>query len=514
MAWFDESVFYHIYPLGLVGAPKKNKYTKPVSRIKEIIPWVDHLVAMGCNALYIGPLFQSVGHGYETTDYKTLDSRLGTNEDLIDFVKYCHKKKVHVIFDGVFNHVGRDFFAFQDVKKNREQSAYKDWFCNVNFNNDNSYHDGFNYDNWGGYDLLVKLNQRNPAVIDYICSVIQYWVDTFDVDGIRLDAADVLDFDFMKALRQQAATIKPDFYLMGEVIHGEYNRWSNPEHLHAVTNYALHKALYSGHNEHNYFEIAHTVKRLNDMGHIRLYNFVDNHDVARIASKLTNPAHLIPVHILLYTLPGVPSIYYGSEWAIEGKKERWSDWNLRPQIDLESMQEIPLTQVISTLGHVRQTTPAISYGEYQELLLTNRQYAYRRGNVVVMVNNDENVAHIDVSVDNGTYTGVLSGQVMEIKDGHMAVDLPACGGEIWLPDREETFEPIDYQVDMPKPEEKTIDLPKEVRQVPYEEMSVEELQACILQKMANNGSVTEQMKQSVLENVYHDSLLNWVKSFR
>ena len=178
------------------------------------------------------------------------------------------------------------------------------------------------------------------------------------------------------------------------------------------------------------------------------------------------------------------------------------------------MQEIPLTQVISTLGHVRQTTPAISYGEYQELLLTNRQYAYRRGNVIVMVNNDENVAHIDVSVDNGTYTGVLSGQVMEIKDGHMSVDLPACGGEIWLPDREETFEPIDYQVDMPKPEEKTIDLPKEVRQVPYEEMSVEELQACILQKMANNGPVTEQMKQSVLENVYHDSLLNWVKSFR
>ena len=155
---------------------------------------------IGCNALYIGPLFQSVGHGYETTDYKTLDSRLGTNEDLVEFVKYCHEKKVHVIFDGVFNHVGRDFFAFQDVKKNREQSAYKDWFCNVNFNNDNSYHDGFSYDNWGGYDLLVKLNQRNPAVIDYICSVIQYWVDTFDVDGIRLDAADVLDFDFMKAL--------------------------------------------------------------------------------------------------------------------------------------------------------------------------------------------------------------------------------------------------------------------------------------------------------------------------
>ena len=517
MAWFDEAVFYHIYPLGLVKAPKKNEYTTPVARIKQLIPWVDHLVAIGCNALYIGPLFQSVGHGYETTDYKLLDSRLGTNEDLVDFVKYCHEKKVHVIFDGVFNHVGRDFFAFQDVKKKRENSVYKDWFCHINFQEDNSYHDGFCYENWGGYDLLVKLNQRNPEVIDYICSIIQYWVDTFDVDGIRLDTADVLDFDFMKALRQKANTVKPDFYLMGEVIHGEYNRWSNPEHLHAVTNYALHKALYSGHNEHNYFEIAQTVKRLYEMGHndplgIRLYNFVDNHDVSRIASKLTNPAHLIPVHILLYTLPGVPSIYYGSEWAIEGKKTKGSDWNLRPCLNLKERKDIALTQVIATLGHVRQTTPALSYGAYQEVLLTNRQYAFYRGNVLVMVNNDEAPAHFDLAIENGIYTGVLSGQVIEVKDGHVSIDLPACGGEIWLPDHQETFEPIDYQMDMPK--QKEISLPKEVRHVPYEQMSVAELQACILQKMAKNGPVTEQMKQSVLENVYPDSLLNWVKSFR
>ena len=277
---------------------------------------------IGCTALYIGPLFESVGHGYETTDYKKLDSRLGTNEDLKNFVAACHEKEIKVIFDGVFNHTGRDFFAFKDIQQNREHSRYLNWYCNVNFGGNTEYNDGFSYENWGGYNLLVKLNQRNPEVQNYICDVIRFWVSEFDVDGIRLDAADVLDFDFMRALRRTAAEVKEDFWLMGEVIHGDYSRWVNGETLHSVTNYALHKALYSGHNDHNYFEIAHTVKYLQNMGNLDLYNFVDNHDVERIYTKLSNKAHFAPVHVLLYTLPGVPSIYYGSEFGIEGKKEK------------------------------------------------------------------------------------------------------------------------------------------------------------------------------------------------
>ena len=318
MAWYDEAVFYHIYPLGLTGAPKQNSYEKPVHRLNTLRPWISHIHDLGCNALYIGPLFESVGHGYETTDYKKLDSRLGTNEDLSAFVKECHSQGIRVILDGVFNHTGRDFFAFKDIRENREHSRYRDWYCNVNFYGNNEYNDGFSYENWGGYNLLVKLNQRNPEVKDYICDVIRFWVSEFDIDGIRLDAADVLDFDFMKALRHTANEVKPDFWLMGEVIHGDYTRWVNEGTLHSVTNYHLHKALYSGHNDHNYFEIAHTVKRLYEMGGnrpdgLKLYNFVDNHDVERIYTKLNNKAHFTPVHVLLYTLPGIPSIYYGSE---------------------------------------------------------------------------------------------------------------------------------------------------------------------------------------------------------
>lgn len=325
MAWYDEAIFYHIYPLGLCGAEKQNTYEGVSHRLNDCLPWVDHLVSLGCNALYIGPLFESVGHGYETTDYKKLDCRLGTNEDLKNFVTYCHKKNVHVIFDGVFNHTGRDFFAFRDILKKRESSSYLDWYCNVNFGGNNEYNDGFSYENWGGYNLLVKLNQRNPAVKDYICNVIRFWVSEFDIDGIRLDAADVLDFDFMKALRQTANEVKADFWLMGEVIHGDYGRWVGGDMLHSVTNYQLHKALFSGHNDHNYFEIAHTVNYLHQMlsNHsesLKLYNFVDNHDVERIYTKLNVKEHFTPVHILLYTLPGIPSLVL-----------RFRIWNRRPK---------------------------------------------------------------------------------------------------------------------------------------------------------------------------------------
>ncbi|MCM1150368.1 MAG: alpha-amylase family glycosyl hydrolase, partial [Butyricicoccus sp.] len=447
MAWYDEAVFYHIYPLGLTGAPKQNAYAAPEHRLNTLLPWIGHIRALGCTAIYIGPLFESVGHGYETTDYKKLDCRLGDNQDLKNFVSECHAKGIRVVFDGVFNHTGRDFFAFKDIQEKRENSPCKDWYCNVNFRGSNEYNDGFSYDNWGGYNLLVKLNQRNPAVRDYICGVVRFWVSEFDVDGIRLDAADVLDFDFMRELRRTADEVKPDFWLMGEVIHGEYIRWVNEHTLHSVTNYHLHKALYSGHNDHNYFEIAHTVKRLNDMGggsmsRFRLYNFVDNHDVERIYSKLRNKAHFTPVHILLYTLPGIPSLYYGSEFGIEGRKERHSDDSLRPALDLDDFRDAitanPCTALIAALGRARQRSRALCYGDYRELKLTNRQYAFSRNfegeSVIVTVNSDDSDFVMTLPAGgSGEYVGALSGQRVRVENGQICVNVRANSGEIWLP---------------------------------------------------------------------------------
>ena len=552
MAWYDEAVFYHIYPLGLTGAPKQNDYGEPVHRLNTLLPWIDHLKRLGFTALYIGPLFQSVGHGYETTDYRVLDSRLGTNEDLKNFVAACHGAGLRVIFDGVFNHTGRDFFAFKDLQARRENSQYRDWYCNVNFWGNNEYNDGFSYENWGGYNLLVKLNQRNPAVRDYICDVIRFWVREFDVDGIRLDAADVLDFEFMKALRRTADEVKPDFWLMGEVIHGDYSRWANENTLHSVTNYALHKALYSGHNDHNYFEIAHTVQRTNGLvpAHIKLYNFVDNHDVERIHTKLMNKAHYLPAHVLLYTLPGIPSVYYGSEFGIEGRKERGSDDSLRPYIDLKDhagdYDQNPCTSLIAALGKIhRDWNGELVWGDYRQLALTTQQYAFARGRLIVMVNNSDGEAWINVPADAPAYVGLLTGRRIESGGGRLNVNLPGCGGDIFAPDdgtlrvetpaREETpakpeekpaapkakapeKKPEAHRQDAaPKPVEKT-ETPRpedvEIPDIPYDLMTVEQLQAVILKKMANNGPVTDRMRQDVVENIWHNSLVNWANSFR
>lgn len=572
MAWYDEAVFYHIYPLGLTGAPKQNSYGEPEHRLNTLLPWISHIKSIGCNALYIGPLFESVGHGYETTDYKKLDSRLGTNEDLTSFVAECHKQGIKVILDGVFNHTGRDFFAFQDIKKNREHSQYKDWYCNVNFWGNNEYNDGFSYDNWGGYNLLAKLNQHNPAVRDYICDVIRYWVKEFDIDGIRLDAADVLDFSYMQALRSVANEVKQDFWLMGEVIHGDYIRWVNEGTLHSVTNYHLHKALYSGHNDHNYFEIAHTVKRLYEMGGnrpdgLKLYNFVDNHDVERIYTKLDNKKHFVPVHVLMYTLPGVPSIYYGSEFGIEGRKERGSDDSLRPALSLADSMETgsdtsgvqvvadnECTRVIATLGKLRQNCKALAHGEYKELLLTTTQYAFARNyngqSVIVTVNNGDGDCTLTLSAGNvGEYVGGLSGEHVTVNGGQITVNVKGNSGEIWLPvDVVGQVEPVVTETvaaeavveDVVKTEQEpgnvesesepeevakteqvqeqpvikeTKTEPSPAKNKSYEEMTIEELQEAILERMRRNGPVTDQMRRDVMENVYHNSLVTWVKSF-
>lgn len=638
MPWYDEAVFYHIYPLGLLGAPKQNDYGEPQHRLAQLVPWLDHLQRLGVTALYIGPLFQSVGHGYETTDYRCVDSRLGTNDDLRNLVSAAHDRGIRVVFDGVFNHVGRDFFAYRDLVERREKSPYRDWFVNVDFGGNNSFGDGVSYETWGGYDHLIKLNQRNGQVVQYLCDTVRFWVDEFDIDGIRLDAADVLDFDFMHALRQVANEVKPDFWLMGEVIHGEYSRWVNGDTLHAVTNYSLHKALYSGHNDHNYFEIAHTVKRNYDMGGdrvdgLRLYNFVDNHDVNRIWTKLADKRHFYPVHVLEYTLPGTPSIYYGSEFAIEGERTNWADDMLRPALSLADFADSPWPAFFARLGRVRHETPALSYGEYRELALTNRQYAFARllsqGSVIVTVNNDDNPATLQVdALGAQAYEGALTGQVVLAQNGQVALPTDACSGDIWRPVEaansaaaaaaqaqadadaqaaamaaadaqrqaddqwaaqaqafsqaqraaddqraqdqaqaealkaaREAAEKAAAQEAAAQAEKRALeeDLLARVRDAvaaeaaaeataeesapdgcetpggaaaqgqpetlqltmdfflgkekPYEEMSVQELQLSVLAQMAMRGEVTPQMRKDVAENVYHDSLVNWAKSF-
>ena len=335
--------------------------------------------------------------------------------------------------DGVFNHTGREFFAFQDIKEHREASPYRDWYRGVNF----GWGDPFGYDAWQGHGELPCLNLLNPQVKQYLFDVIRFWIDTFDIDGIRLDCANVLDFGFMSELRRETSSMKEDFWLMGEVIHGEYARWVNPDMLHSVTNYELHKGLYSGHNDHNYFEIAHTIRRLEQVGY-QLYTFVDNHDEDRLASKINNKDHLYSVYTLLYTLPGIPSVYYGSEWGMEGRRTRESDEALRPCISIEEEKQYhtDLTDYIAKLGQIHGENEELHGGRYKELLLTTRQYAFARFGehsvILTAVNNDEAdaVMNIPVPIHASAGENLLDHTAVPVINGQITVTIPGGRGAV------------------------------------------------------------------------------------
>ena len=436
--WYEQAVFYHMYPLGMTGAPRENLGDAPVQhRFEELDLWIPHMKHLGCTAVYIGPLFESSSHGYDTRDYRLTDRRLGDNEDFIHFVDLCHQSGIRVVVDGVFNHTGREFFAFRDIQENRERSPYCGWYRNLNFGWNSPYNDGFGYDAWQGHYELPCLNLQNPEVRNYLFDVIRFWVDTFDIDGIRLDCANVLDFQFMKELRQATGQMMPDFWLMGEVIHGDYSRWVNSEMLHSVTNYELHKSLYSGLNDHNFFEIAHNVRRLQAIG-TELYTFLDNHDENRIASKLKKKEHLPLAYLLLYTLPGIPSVYYGGEWAVEGMRTRDSDTALRPCITMAEGRKMTcgLTEWLAKLAAIHTSRDAFHAGRYQELLLTNRQYAFARHGetsvLITAVNSDDSEAVLSIPLPKAAAgaADLMEDAIIPAEDGRLTLTLPGNTGVV------------------------------------------------------------------------------------
>jgi len=377
--WGCEAVFYQIYPLGLCGAPFANDGVQE-HRILKVIDWAEHIAKCGCNAVYFSPVFESDTHGYDTRDYCRIDVRLGTNEDFKQVVDAMHANGIRVVLDGVFNHVGRGFPQFRDVCEKKWDSPYRDWFI-TNFDGNSCYNDGFWYEGWEGHYELVKLNLRNPAVVSHILDAVRFWVEYFGIDGIRLDVAYSLDFDFLRTLRRFTDSLRPDLLLIGELLHGDYSRWVNPEMLHSATNYECYKGLYSSFNSLNMFEICHSLK--NRFGPeqwcmyrgMHLLCFADNHDVTRIASILNNPAHLPLVYTMLFGMPGIPCIYYGSEWGAKAEKKD-GDPALRPCFEKPEFND--LTALISRLAEAHKSCKALCYGDIKIPVLTNQQCILQR----------------------------------------------------------------------------------------------------------------------------------------
>lgn len=431
--WFNESVFYQIYPLGFCGAPQQNDGVQE-SRILKVNNWVEHIKKLGANAIYFSPVFESDAHGYDTRDYLKIDCRLGTNEDFKTVCDNLHNNGIKVVLDGVFNHVGRGFWAFKDVQEKKWDSAYKDWFI-INFDGNSAYNDGFWYEGWEGHFELVKLNLKNPQVVDYLIDCVKKWTEWFDIDGLRLDVAYCLDEDFLRRLRYECKQLKPDFFILGEMLHGDYNRLVNDAMLDSCTNYECYKGLYSSFNSMNMFEIAHSIARQFGPENWTLYKgkrlmcFADNHDVERVASILTNAKHLKPLYGLLFAMPGIPCVYYGSEWGTEGKK---SDGDSALRVSFDNPQENDLTEFISKAALAHKQEKALCYGDYKMLLLTNKQYIFERScdgeRVIIAINADENefVAHFNA--DAGCATDLLTGNPHDFGAGS---NLPPYSVSYW-----------------------------------------------------------------------------------
>lgn len=411
--WYDSSVFYQIYPLGFCGD----------AGIGKIAGWIPHIKRLGANALYLSPVFESDNHGYDTRDYRLIDRRLGTNDDFKALVHLLHENGIRVVIDAVFNHVGRGFRAFRDVQEKKWDSPYRGWF-NLSFDGNSPYNDGFWYEGWEGHYELVKLNLRNPEVVSYLLDTVRFWVSEFDVDGLRLDVAYCLDLDFLRRLRELANVIKPGFFLLGETLHGDYNRWMNDSMLHSVTNYECYKGLWSGLNSMNLFEIVHSLKRQFGPEYWTLYKgrhllcFADNHDVSRAASILTNKDHLVPMYGLLFGMPGIPCVYYGSEWGEEATKQPGGDWNLRPSFAEPVWNG--LTDAIAKMAAAHRDSEALCFGSFRDLVLTNRQTVFaretERERVLVCVNADSAPFFARFGAGSSA-VDLLTGEALEISGG-------------------------------------------------------------------------------------------------
>lgn len=433
MMWAYESVFYQIYPLGFCGAPFENDGVLK-HRILKVQEWIPHIRKLGCNAIYFSPLFESDTHGYNTRDYRKLDCRLGTNEDFKGIVDKLHQEGIRVVLDGVFNHVGRGFFGFQDVLKNREASTYKDWF-HIDFHGNSPYQDGLYYEGWEGHYDLVKLNLRHEPVVRYLFESIELWIREFGIDGLRLDVAYCLDHDFVRRLRAFCDSQKQDFFLVGEMLHGDYKVLVNDEMFHSATNYECYKGLYSSFNSMNMFEINHSLLRQFGPENWTLYRgkhlltFVDNHDVSRIATILQNKEHLPLIYALAFGMPGIPCIYYGSEWGATGDKSQ-GDPSLR--LSYEEPEWNGLTDFLARLTEAKKKSEALNYGEFRSVVLTNKQCIFERKaqneRVLVAINADqeEYTAHFDAGC--GRAVDLITGRPHDFGGGST---LPGYSAFFW-----------------------------------------------------------------------------------
>ncbi len=321
-SWVEHVVWWQVFPLGFVGAePTALPADEPtVHRLPRLVGWLDYLVEMGASGLLLGPVFESASHGYDTVDYFAIDRRLGDEDDFDELVREAHARGVRVLLDGVFNHVGRDFPLFQEAVAQGPGSAAGSWF-HLHWPGSGDACGEPDYAHFEGHRQLVTLNHAEPAVVDLVVAVMCHWLAR-GADGWRLDAAYAVPATFWAEVLRRVRARHPDAYFVGELIHGDYAGYLHDSGLDSVTEYELWKSTWSSLNDANFHELAWTLTRHDDLvAQFAPLTFVGNHDVTRIASRLTDDRHLAHALVILMTVGGTPSIYAGDEQGFRGVKE-------------------------------------------------------------------------------------------------------------------------------------------------------------------------------------------------
>ena len=372
--WVDHLIGWHVYPLGFVGAPARLESQEVSHRLAHLEAWLDHAVALGCSGLALGPVFSSASHGYDTLDYFTIDPRLGDDDDFDHLLQAAHARGLSVLLDGVFNHVSRRNRIVQDA-----QSAGPDSDAGRMVRWCEGHLDVFE-----GHSDLVALNHDNPAVREHVTRIMNYWCGR-GVDGWRLDAAYSVNPEFWAAVLPPVREKRPDVWIFGEVIHGDYASIVRASGMDSVTQYELWKGIWSSIESRNFFELDHALGRHNEFSDaFTPMTFVGNHDVTRIASRVGQDGAVLATAILA-TIGGIPLIYYGDELAYRGvKEERFGgDDDIRPVFpaspaDLSNLGADTLRAHQSLLG-LRRRHPWLVDARTESLDLTNERYVYRTG---------------------------------------------------------------------------------------------------------------------------------------
>ena len=355
-AWVDTVVWWHLYPLGFVGAERTAAAHvegggEVTHRLSRVTGWLDYLLQLGANGLLLGPVLASTSHGYDTLDHYRVDPRLGDEDDLRALLEQARGRGVRVAFDGVFNHLSEDHEIVRRALAPDARPQDRAWLRWVG-----EYPRGFE----GNLDL-VELDLTHPPVQDYVVDVMCHWLEA-GVDAWRLDAAFAPGADAWRPIVDRVRERHPDAWILGEVIQGDYVDFVRRSGMHSVTQYELWKAVWSSLNDGNLHELAWALTRHADFcAAFRPQTFVGNHDVTRIASKLTDARHVGTAAALALLLPGVPSVYAGDEQGFTGEKldQPGGDDSVRPPFPASPDELLPhgraLLQEHQQIVHLRRT---------------------------------------------------------------------------------------------------------------------------------------------------------------